>query len=116
MPVIIKYMLIKEATDSVLKDRLVTIKKFIGNTPLFPISRAFENSDVKIYAKQEWMQLGGSIKARAAYQIIEQAILDGDLYHGRHLLDASSGNTGIAYAAIGSAIGIPVTICLPENA
>jgi S-sulfo-L-cysteine synthase (O-acetyl-L-serine-dependent) len=71
---------------------------------------------VEIYAKQEWYQIGGSVKARAAYNIISEAIYSGELYHGRHLLDASSGNTAIAYAAIGAALDIPVTICLPENA
>lgn len=64
----------------------------------------------------EWQQVGGSVKARPAYRIIHDALEAGLLSRDKHLLDASSGNTGIAYAHIGAALGIPVTLCLPENA
>ncbi|MCL4122115.1 UNVERIFIED_CONTAM: hypothetical protein GTU68_011610 [Idotea baltica] len=60
--------------------------------------------------------MGGSVKARPAFNIIKQAILEGKLTEGKHLLDATSGNTGIAYATFGAALGIPITLCLPENA
>lgn len=90
--------------------------RFIGNTPLFPISNINLNTKVKIFAKLEWQQFGGSVKSRPAYRIVKDALQRGDLSHGKHLLDASSGNTGIAYAHIGAALGIPVTLCLPENA
>ncbi|MBX2841167.1 MAG: cysteine synthase family protein [Flammeovirgaceae bacterium] len=99
-----------------LKSRLKNIQKFIGNTPLFPIERVYQKRGVKIFAKLEWQQLGNSVKARPAFNIIKQAILNGELHEGKELLDATSGNTGIAYAAVGAALGIPVTLCLPENA
>jgi cysteine synthase B len=71
---------------------------------------------VEIYAKKEWMQLSGSVKARAAYNIIRKAIEQGQLSPQRTLLDATSGNTGIAYAHILRLLNIPVALCLPENA
>ena len=88
----------------------------IGNTPLFEIKNAYYKPGVKIYAKLEWQQLGSSVKARPAFQIIKNAILLGHLQNGKRLLDATSGNTGIAYASIGAALGVPVTLALPENA
>ncbi|QNF33850.1 cysteine synthase family protein [Adhaeribacter swui] len=99
-----------------LQEQLTTLSSFIGNTPLFPITRAYSKPGVKIYAKLEWQQLGGSVKARPAFRIIQDAVKSGRLQPGQSLLDASSGNTAIAYAAIGAATQIPVTICLPENA
>jgi cysteine synthase B len=92
------------------------LEKKIGHTPLLPITRLFQKKDVQIYAKLEWMQLSGSVKARAAYNIIRNAIQQGQLTPGRILLDATSGNTGIAYAHIASLLNIPVALCLPENA
>merc|ERR1711871_1207209 len=70
---------------------------------------------VEIYAKLEWQQFGGSVKARPAFNILYNAVASGAL-RGRRLLDASSGNTGIAYAIFAAAAGIPVTLCIPENA
>ncbi len=92
------------------------LKSSIGNTPLFRLRNIYPSQTVSIYAKLEWMQIGGSIKARPAFNIIRQALQDGLLGNGKVLLDASSGNTAIAYAAIGAMLKIPVTICLPENA
>ncbi len=92
------------------------LKSSIGNTPLFRLRNIYPSKTVGIYAKLEWMQIGGSIKARPAFNIIHQALQEGLLGSGKVLLDASSGNTAIAYAAIGAALKIPVTICLPENA
>jgi len=92
------------------------LEKKIGNTPLHPITRLFNKKNVRLYAKKEWMQLSGSVKARAAYNIIRKAIESGQLTKDRTLLDATSGNTGIAYAHIASRLGIPVALCLPENA
>ena len=89
---------------------------FVGKTPLYPIQNLHRNRDVRILAKLEWQQFGGSVKARPACRIIADAIGEGSLTKGMRLLDASSGNTGIAYAHIGAALGIPVTLCLPENA
>ena len=92
------------------------LKSSIGNTPLFRLRNIYPSKKVSIYAKLEWMQIGGSIKARPAFNIIRQALQEGLLGNGKVLLDASSGNTAIAYAAIGATLKIPVTICLPENA
>lgn len=108
--------MITQEIDVKLVERLDTVGKFIGKTPLFPITRIHSNKKVKILAKLEWQQLGGSVKARPAYNIIKNAILSGELNSEKRLLDATSGNTGIAYAAIGAALGIKVSICLPENA
>lgn len=99
-----------------IHSRLTEIAGKIGNTPLVPVKGLHKNPKVKIYAKAEWRQLSGSVKARAAYSIFKEAVETGKLSKDRILLDASSGNTGIAYAAIGQALEIPVTICLPENA
>lgn len=99
-----------------LSKKVQRLQSFIGNTPLYPIENLNDNNRVKIFAKLEWEQFGGSVKARPAYRIIRDAISAGKLTEDTHLLDASSGNTGIAYAHIGAALGIPVTLCLPENA
>jgi cysteine synthase B len=107
-------------TDLTIDNDLLTsvrgLEKKIGHTPLLPITRLFNKKNVRLYAKQEWMQLSGSVKARAAYNIIRKAIENGQLNRERTLLDATSGNTGIAYAHIASQLGIPVALCLPENA
>jgi len=92
------------------------LEKEIGHTPLHQVTRLFRHPRVQIYAKKEWMQLSGSVKARAAYSIIRRAIEEGKLSRDRILLDATSGNTGIAYAHIARKLDIPVALCLPENA
>ncbi len=99
-----------------LTERIRQIEPFIGNTPLLPINKLNKNKKVKVFAKLEWSQLGMSVKTRPAFNIIKNAVLEGKIDENRHLLDASSGNTGVAYGAIGAALGIPVTLCLPENA
>lgn len=99
-----------------LRKKVLKLERFIGNTPLYPIAKVYRKKNVKIYAKLEWQQLGGSVKSRPAFEIIKQAIISGELNEGKTLLDATSGNTGIAYATIGAALGIPVTLCIPKNA
>ncbi len=99
-----------------LADRLSQTGEQIGNTPLLPIRNLHPNKNVRIYAKAEWQQLSGSVKARAAFNIIRHAIEQGSLNESKTLLDATSGNTGIAYAAVGKELGISVALCLPENA
>jgi len=99
-----------------LAKEIDSLKAVIGNTPLFAIKRLNPNPDVTIYAKLEWQQFGGSVKSRPAYRIIRDAIRKGNLSKSRGLLDATSGNTGISYAHICSRLGIPLTLCLPENA
>jgi len=83
---------------------------------LHHVTQLFQHDKVQLYAKKEWMQLSGSVKARAGYNIIRKAIEQGKLTTGKTLLDATSGNTGIAYAHIAKRLNIPVALCLPENA
>jgi len=87
--------------------------KAVGDTPLFPVE--LPNAPGRFWLKAEWLNPGGSVKDRAARAILRDA-LDRGLVPDRRLLDASSGNTGIAYAMLGAAAGIGVTICLPGNA
>lgn len=96
--------------------RLDQVGQLTGRTPLYEIRHVFHRPGVRIFAKLEWQQLGGSVKSRPAFQIIKTAVCQGQLRQGQHLLDATSGNTGIAYSAYGAALQIPVTLCLPENA
>ena len=89
----------------------------IGNTPLFHlanIGREFPNID--FYAKAEWFNPGGSVKDRPALSMIEAGLTSGLLRPGKTIIDATSGNTGIAYAMIGATLGYPVKLCLPESA
>lgn len=87
--------------------------RVVGNTPLLPIRVA--SGAEPLYLKAEWLNPGGSVKDRAARAILRDGLCRGDL-PGKRLLDASSGNTGIAYAMLGAAAGVRVTICLPGNA
>ena len=88
----------------------------IGNTPLLRLERiAAEFAGIQILAKAEWHNPGGSVKDRAALAIVRAAEREGLLGSGKSLLDATSGNTGIAYAMLGAARGFPVTLCMPAN-
>jgi len=88
----------------------------VGNTPIVRIKHLVSEKNVQLWVKQEWTQLSGSVKCRPAYRIFLDALEKGELTEHKTLLDATSGNTGIAYAAIGAALGIKVALCLPENA
>lgn len=89
----------------------------VGNTPLIRLSRVAAHlpSSVEVYAKAEWVNPSGSVKDRAAAEILRQALTDGSLSDGRTLLDSTSGNMGIAYATLAAALGVPVHLALPEN-
>jgi cysteine synthase B len=88
----------------------------IGNTPLLCLQRiGAEFSNIQILGKAEWLNPGGSVKDRAAANIIAQGRASGAFSRGKILLDATSGNTGIAYAMLGAAEGFPVTLCMPQN-
>lgn len=104
------------SADPALVQAVRALEKEIGHTPLHRVTGLFQHDRVQVYAKKEWMQLSGSVKARAAYSIIRKAIEEGRLTRENTLLDATSGNTGIAYAHIAKRLGIPVALCLPENA
>jgi S-sulfo-L-cysteine synthase (O-acetyl-L-serine-dependent) len=93
-----------------------TLLERIGNTPLIRLDRlGAPLPGVQILGKAEWANPGGSVKDRAASAIVTEAQQRGLLKPGKHLLDATSGNTGIAYAMLGAALGFPVTLCVPSN-
>ena len=97
------------ALGSVLLER-------IGNTPLIRLERvAAYLPRIQILGKAEWANPGGSVKDRAASAIVADGQQRELLGRGKHLLDATSGNTGIAYAMLGAAMGFPVTLCVPSN-
>ncbi len=88
----------------------------IGNTPLVRLERLTAHlPGIQILGKAEWANPGGSVKDRAASAIVADAQRRGLLSKDRGLLDATSGNTGIAYAMLGAALGFPVTLCMPSN-
>jgi cysteine synthase B len=88
----------------------------IGNTPLLPLDTLTRDlPSVKLLGKAEWHNPGGSVKDRTAASIVAAARHAGKLGPGKILLDSTSGNTGIAYAMLGAALGFPVTLCVPEN-
>jgi cysteine synthase B len=89
----------------------------IGNTPLLRLERmSAEFPNVQFLAKAEWFNPGGSVKDRAGYAMIRAGERSGDLQPGKIILDATSGNTGIAYAMVGAALGYRVKLCLPSSA
>ena len=93
--------------------------KAIGNTPLVELDIPNEIADIgeaSIYAKFEHLNPGGSIKDRPVLRMLAEAIIDGTLTPGKTILDATSGNAGIAYAMIGAILGYPVELVMPENA
>jgi S-sulfo-L-cysteine synthase (O-acetyl-L-serine-dependent) len=92
--------------------------KAVGNTPLLPLRRITRDlsPDVKVYAKAEWFNPGGSVKDRPAFNIIRNALFECQLLPGMCLLDSTSGNMGIAYATFGAALDIAVTLVMPSNA
>jgi len=89
----------------------------VGHTPLLRLERVGrEYSRAEFYAKAEWYNPGGSVKDRPALSMIRAGEQGGGLRPGKIILDATSGNTGIAYAMLGAALGYPVKLCLPANA
>ena len=95
-----------------------SLESNIGNTPLIRLRNVTRNlpTGVAVLVKAEHLNPGGSVKDRAALAMILAGERSGQLRRGKTILDATSGNTGIAYGMIGAARGYPVTICLPKNA
>lgn len=94
-----------------------TLLDCIGNTPLLRLERIGPNyPNVEFYGKAEWLNPGGSVKDRPALEMIREAERAGTLKPGQTILDATSGNTGIAYAMIAAALGYRVRLCLPTSA
>jgi len=94
-----------------------SVLEHIGNTPLLRLGRlASEFPNVEFCAKAEWFNPGGSVKDRPALSMIQAGLASGALRPGKTIIDATSGNTGIAYAMIAAALNYPVTLCLPDSA
>ncbi len=94
--------------------RVRGLSSLVGNTPLLEINCFFKGKARKVYVKAEHMNMTGSIKDRMAYHIIRKATDKGLLMEKTHIIEATSGNTGISFSAIGRALGHPVTIFMPD--
>ena len=94
----------------------MTIFDLIGNTPLVELINIPQNKNVKIFGKLEGMNPGGSVKDRAAFGMIKGALDRGEIKKGDQLVEATSGNTGIALAMIARSMGVDMTLIMPDNA
>ena len=95
-------------------EKFENIKNMIGNTPLLEISLKYKGEPRKVYAKAEYFNLSGSIKDRVAYYILENAYKTGQINENDVIVEATSGNTGIAFSALGSYLGHKVIIYMPD--
>lgn len=97
--------------------RYEAVTDLVGRTPLVRLTAVASDvpEGVEVLAKLEYFNPGGSVKDRAARQILLDALARGDLNGGRALLDSTSGNTGVAYAMLGASLGVPVTLVMPSN-
>ncbi|MDR2051541.1 MAG: PLP-dependent cysteine synthase family protein [Deltaproteobacteria bacterium] len=95
---------------------MAKITDLVGNTPLLELSRLGAGKGASLYAKAEFCNPSGSVKDRAAGAMLAKGLEEGKLKPGRTIMDATSGNTGIAYAMLGAALGFPVRLYLPANA
>lgn len=100
--------------DQNILQRLQGISSLVGGTPLLEISFRFGGQERKIYAKAEYYNLTGSIKDRVAYHILKKAYLNGTIHPGDRIAEATSGNTGISFSAVGSYLGHEVVIYMPD--
>ena len=101
-------------TQADIQKRLLGLKSIIGSTPLLKIDYRYKGVPRTIYAKAEYHNLTGSIKDRMAYHILNEAYKSGELRPGMHIMEATSGNTGISFSALGRAMGHDVTIFIPN--
>jgi S-sulfo-L-cysteine synthase (O-acetyl-L-serine-dependent) len=99
-------------------DSIGDLTAHVGNTPLLPLRRLGRELSprVKLFAKAEWFNPGGSVKDRPALNILRTALANGDLRNGKRLLDSTSGNMGISYATFGAVLEVPVTLAVPASA
>jgi cysteine synthase B len=96
--------------------RLGPLFDLVGSTPLIRLSRIERDyPGIELYGKAEFRNPGGSVKDRPARRMLLEGLASGDLRPGKVVLDATSGNTGIAYAMLGAALGYPVSLCVPDN-
>jgi cysteine synthase A len=100
--------------DPVVSDTLKALGRMIGNTPLLVIEILYKGEPRTLYAKSEQLNMTGSIKDRMALHILESAYREGLIRPGDMIAEATSGNTGISFAALGRALGHPVTIFMPD--
>ena len=92
------------------------VLNLVGETPLLRLTRFDQEAKgAELYAKAEWMNPGGSVKDRPARRMLLEGLASGALAPGKTILDATSGNTGIAYAMLGAALGYRVTLCVPAQ-
>ena len=105
-------------TDAAMSHQASSLLSLVGQTPLLPLQRitAGLSPRVRLYAKAEWFNPGGSVKDRPAAAILEEALQRGAFEGGKALLDSTSGNMGIAYATLGAALGLRVCLAIPANA
>jgi len=110
--------IIEPVQRSAARDRFADLESQIGNTPLVRLRNIAWDlpAGVELFVKGEHLNPGGSVKDRAALRMILEGERSGRLYPGKTILDATSGNTGIAYAMLGAVLRYPVTLCLPRNA
>ena len=94
----------------------MNINNLIGNTPMIKINVKYNEKLINVYAKLEYYNYTGSIKDRLAHYIIEESYKDGTLKKGMPIIEATSGNTGIAFAALGAYYNHPVHIFMPDSA
>ncbi|MEQ8879227.1 MAG: cysteine synthase CysM [Cyclobacteriaceae bacterium] len=93
----------------------MNIFDLIGNTPIVKLNRIPRNPKVSLYAKLEGQNPGGSVKDRAAFNMIDSALKRGDIKKGDRLIEATSGNTGIALAMVAQSLGLDLTLIMPDN-
>jgi cysteine synthase B len=92
-----------------------SIVDLIGGTPLIRLRNLEPRPGIEIWAKAEFMNPGGSVKDRPAFQMIKDGLASGRLNPGKTIIDSTSGNTGVAYSMVGAAMGYPVALVMPEN-
>ena len=97
-----------------IEERLAGLSSLIGNTPLLEIKLKYKGDTRRIYAKAEYLNMTGSIKDRMAFHIMEKAYARKSLKEGDTIVEATSGNTGISFSALGRALGHKVKIYMPD--
>ena len=96
--------------------QLASVIDAIGNTPLVRLNHVTRSApDVEVYVKLEYCNPGGSVKDRPALRIVQDAVSSGRLTHDKILIDATSGNTGVAYSIFGAALGYRIRLVMPSN-
>jgi cysteine synthase A len=100
--------------DAAVRERFHSLHRLIGNTPMLAVDVRYRGDLRRVYAKHESLNLTGSIKDRMALFVLEEAYQEGRIRAGDRIAEATSGNTGISFAALGRALGHPVTIFMPD--